>query len=269
MEQMKKGDVIGGLIGAPFEIAGGAMETAFVPLGGGKPQWVKDSEVSRMQAGKPQLSDPRWQQKFAGELKAGSIMLGTFEENLEAFRLTKNDAYLSRAEQLATTEAQRGQMELEALRALGGRAFDTRISIDGSSTTPRYSSQKEKVLFVSGKVAGAKLQPRGSATVSLSKDLKFALRGSYTVTGVFRYVLPRESTVQVMGMQSTRQNDSVSTVSQTFQFGPGSKSATCSLNFGTMHGANAVDTGILGSTGRNRVTGSPYVEFEIKDIQPR
>ncbi len=264
MNALKKGDLIGGIIGAPFELANGAIETATMPLGGRKPQWVKDVEVSSMSLNHPKLNDVRWTNKFNNELAAGDVYLPSFEENLKAYGLTKNEKYLSRAEQLAKTDQEKGELELAALTSLGSKAFDANIRIDGHSTSPKYNSDKSQVLFIATTVAGATVHPRGSATLSLRSDLPFALRSSYTVTAAFTFTIPRESTVVFMGMSNTRDSPSISQVTKTFTFGPGKRSASCELDFGQVNGANT--TAALGATGRRRVTDSPFTSFTIQKI---
>jgi len=262
--QMKKGDIIGGLINAPFEIAGGVIETATMPLDGKKPNWIKDAEVAAMKVDKPRMNDPRWTGKFSTELNAGSVQLNTFSDNLEAYKITKNDVYLSRAEQLATTTDERSQMELEVLRSLGDKAFTAKISINGSSTRPEYSKREQKVIFISSTLAGAKLHPHGNATLSLRQDLPFKIQGRYRVTAAFSFTVPREGTTVFMGMSQTNTSNSGSTVQETFSFGPGQTTGSCTLNFGAVNGATTVAA--LGGTTQNRVTGPPFTSFKIVSI---
>jgi hypothetical protein len=182
--------VLGAVITAPLETAFGAVDTAFVPLGGGRPAWIRDAEISNMSLDKPLLADPAWTEKFSTELAAGNVYLATFDENLKAYELTKAEKYLSHAEQLAKTEDEKGKLELIALTALGQKAFDAKISVDGNSTTPKYNTQEGKVLFIASTVKGAGVHPRGRATLSLRSDLPFALRGTYTITVDFTFRVP-------------------------------------------------------------------------------
>jgi hypothetical protein len=264
VDALKKGDVFGAVIGAPFEIANGALQTAVMPIGGGKPQWVRDAQISNMSLDKPKLNDPAWTKKFSHELATGNVYLATFDENIKAYELTKAEKYLSHAEQLATTEDEKQQLELVALTALGQKAFDTKITINGQTTSPKYDSQQSKVLFIGTTINGATVHPRGNATLSLRSDLPFALRGSYNITVAFTFTIPRESTAFILGMSSKSDSPSTGRVTKTFNFGPGKRSASCDLDFGEINGAN---TGAaMGGTVIRRVTGSPYTSFEIQKI---
>lgn len=264
MQAMGKGDVIGGLFGAPFELVDGALQTATAPLTGTKPGWIKDAEIASMKVTRPKINDPNWCQKFDKELKDGTVLMPSFEENLEAYKLTSNEKYLSHAEQLATTPAQRSALETQVLRSLGSKAFDMSIHIDGQSASPKYREGGGSVLFISGKVYGAQVHPKGSATVRLRGDLPFTVKDHYRVTIRFRFTIPRESTMYFMGLQNVTKRDSVGTVTRTFVFGPGVSSATASLDFGRLNGAGAV--AVLGSQSKIEVTGSPYTSFEIIDV---
>ena len=259
-----KRDPVGSIINAPFALAAGVIETATMPLGGGKPQWVRNAEVSRMKLDKPKLEDPRWAKKFSNELASGDVYLPTFAQNLKAYEMTKKEKYLSHAEQLAKTDQEKGELELVALTALGPKAFDANITIDGRSTTPKYNSDQGRILFIATTVNGATVHPRGGATLTLRSDLPFALHSSYTVTAVFTFTIPRESTVVFMGVSNTRDSPSVSHITKTFTFAPGKRSASCDLDFGQVNGANT--SAALGATGKRRVTGSPFTDFTIQKI---
>ena len=264
MNAVKKGDVIGGTIQAPFEIAGGVLETAMTPLTRTKPRWIKDVQIAGMKASKPQINDPAWRTKFSKELSAGDIMMPSFEENLLGYRITSNEKYLSRAEQLATSAEQRSALEEQVLVKLGGKAFDVNIRINGQSTSSRYSERESKVLFISGAVNGAKIHPTGNATVRIRGDLPFQLKDRYRVTVKFKFVIPREMRLVFMGMTKNENNDSVCVISRDFTFGPGATSANASLDFGLMNGATTV--AVMGSQSASKVTGNPYTTFEITNV---
>ena len=264
MEALKRGDVIGGLIGAPFEIAAGAIDTATMPLSGQKPQWIRDAEVAKMRVDRPKIDDPAWRKKFERELAAGGVTMATFEENLEAYRLTKNEVYLSRAEQLCTSTTQRSALEEQVLRSLGAKAFDLNVYINGQSTTSKFSEREDKVLFISGNVNGAKVHPTGKATMRLRHDLPFKVKDNYRVTVKFKFVIPRESTMYFMGMKDVAKSDSVGVVSRTFTFGPGSTSASTTLDFGQLNGAGTV--AVLGSQSKIEVTDRPYTTFDVIEV---
>ena len=264
MNALKKGDIIGGVISAPFELTNGALETAMLPLSGKKPEWVRDAQIARMKTSNPQINDPAWRAKFDKELRAGDIIMPTFTENLEAYRLTSNERYLSRAEQLTTSDSQRSAIEEQVLRKLGGKAFDVDLQINGQSTSSRYSERESKVLFISGNVYGAKVHPTGRATVRLRSDLPFKIKDRYVVTVNFKFVIPRESTMFSMGMKQVSDRNSVSVVTRDFTISADNTSATTSLDFGSLNGAGTV--AVLGSQSAIKVTGRPYTSFEVTNV---
>lgn len=212
----------------------------------------------------PKLNNPKWRAKFAAELQSGSVIFPSFAENLHAYRMTKNEMYLSHAEQLASTAAEKGELELVVLHEMGNKAFDVAISMNGSSTKTEYSADKTKVLFISATVAGAEMHPKGRATISLRKDLPFILSGPVTVRVDFEFTVPRESTVVFMGMTNTKDFTTTHVNSKVFQFSPTQRTQNCALDFGTMNGANTIAA--IGATGRVRVTGKPHASFAIKGI---
>lgn len=264
MDAIKKGDVIGGLIGAPFEIASGAIDTATMPLSRQKPQWIRDAEISNMRNDRPMINDPAWCRKFEKELAAGSIDMATFEENLKAYKITKNEKYLGRAEQLAAGPEQQGQLEEAVLQALGEKAFDVRISVNGSSTKARYDEHSERILFFSPVMRGAKLHPRGHATVTLRNDLPMKLRHGYKATLKFKFIIPRKMTTRALGMVSTNESNSVSTVTQTLDFHPGSRTRSVSLDFGQMNGATTVS--MYGALSEFQLSDPPHATYELVSV---
>jgi hypothetical protein len=264
LDAIKKGDIIGGILSAPFEVFDGALQTATAPLSGEKPQWIRDAEISNMRVGKPKINDQAWRNKFAKELEAGEVLLATFAENLSAYRYTKHDKYLSHAEQLVQTPSERSELDEAVLQNLGTKAFDASIAINGSATKPSYRDDKSKVLFISGEVRGATVHPTGSATLTLRKDLPFVLKDSYTVKCKFSFTIPRKAITMFLGMTSNSDRDSVGSVIKEFRFSPSARSGSCKLDFGTLAGATTV--AVLGSRSAIQVTGSPYTNFEVTSI---
>ncbi len=265
MKALGEGDIIGGVIGAPFEIAAGAIETATVPLSGQRPQWIRDAEIANMKVGKPKIDDPAWRSKFSNELAAGDVLLVSFDENLSAYRYTKNEKYLSRAEQLLNTPEQRSLLDEAVLQALGGKAFDVGIRINGSTAKAEYGDKKTNVLFISGEVRGAKVHPTGSAQVTLRNDLPFAIKDTYEVTYKFTFTIPRQSTMLFMGMIQKTDRNSVSTNTRTVRITPSTRTASCNLDFGQMNGAATV--AVMGSRSKIEVTGKPFASYEIVSIK--
>ena len=265
MKALSEGDLIGGVIGAPFELAAGAIETATVPLSGQRPQWIRDAEISNMKVGKPKIDDPAWRSKFSKELDAGDVLLVTFEENLSAYRHTKNEKYLSRAEQLLSTPEQRSLLDEAVLQALGSKAFDVGIRINGSTAKAEYGDKKSNILFISGEVRGATVHPTGSAQVTLRKDLPFAVKDTYVVTCKFTFTIPRESTMIFMGTIQRTERNSVRTIERTVRISPSNRSSSCTLDFGEMNGATTV--AVLGSRSKIEVTGKPFATYELVSIR--
>jgi hypothetical protein len=264
MNELKKGNVIGGVLGAPFELAGAALETALVPAGGPKPTWVRDAEIAAMREDKPRITDPAWRNKFSVKLNSGDIYLATFPDNLEAYKQTKNERYLSRAEQLAQSKSELSELELEVLRTLGTKAFNTQLSINGHSTTAKLSEDQASVLFISSTIKGSVLNPKGHVSVRLKDDLPFTIKDSYRVTMVFKFTIPRTSTASIMGFSSTTDRDAVRTVTKDFTFGPSDRQASANLDFGSVRGSSTGEA--LGGTVVVKVTGNPSTSFTISAI---
>lgn len=265
MDAIKKGDLIGGLIGAPFELASGAIDTATMPLSGQKPQWVRDAAISNMRKDRPMINDPAWCRKFEKELAAGNIDMATFEENLQAYKITKNEKYLGRAEQLAADSEKQGMLEEAVLQAMGEKAFDVKISINGSSAKAKYDEHSERILFLSPMMRGAKLHPKGQATITLRNDLPMKIQHSYQATLKFKFIIPRKMTSHALGLVSTQENNSLSTVTQTLNFSSGSRTRSVNLDFGQMNGATTVS--IYGAVSTFEISAPPYSTYELASIR--
>jgi len=259
---IKQGNVLGGLVAAPFELAGNVVETATSPLSGRKPEWIEQARVASMKENNPQMDDPKWRAKFDDKLKSGSVYLATFQDNLKAYAHTRNEKYLSRAEQLCSTSGERSELELEVLRGMGKKALYVDLSMDNGSTDTRYREQTDRVLFIPGDVRGATLHPTGAATVRLRNDLPFKVKDSYKVTVKFSCIIPRTSNDNIWGSVRTNSRNAVASNTKTFTLGG---SDTARLDFGTMPGAGTV--AVLGTRSVIKVDGNPYLTYEVTDVQ--
>jgi hypothetical protein len=265
MEAIQGGNVIGGLVAAPFEVANNVVDSVASPLEGRQPAWVEQARVAAMKENKPLVDDPKWREKFRSPLEDGKIYLPTFRENLTAYAHTGNETYLSRAEQLCSTAGERSAMELEVLRRLGKKAFSVAIQMDDASLRTSYREQTGSVLLIEGDVKGAVYRPRGNATVALRRDLPFAPKDRYRVEMAFKFVVPRKSQTTFLGMTRTSDRDSVAVVTRVFTLTPSTYEDSGRIVFGEVGGAGTV--AILGSRSAIEVTDSPYLTYDTIKIE--